>query len=193
MTTKSKKTQNERAIEAQAKQDKLAAELGISNDELTVVKSFVELLVNRFDGAATEPFVGSAETHIKKRMPNNNEAIEALGVDMIETRAQEWVEDNSIGRAIGGLTYPAPVDKAKQSVAGAARRLTASPGDEAAEVSYAKAVRWLAQMQCQAQYKEALAPIFAAVYRIHRGAFYAAPDQTESATTADESLNVLMG
>ena len=53
MTTKSKKTQNERAIEAQAKQDKLAAELGISNDELTVVKSFVELLVNRFVGAAT--------------------------------------------------------------------------------------------------------------------------------------------
>lgn len=193
MTKQSEKSVSERAVEAQAKQDKLANELGVSNDELAIVQSFVGLLVDRFDGAATEPFVSSSETHIKKRMPNNDEAIQALGVDMIEHRAQEWVEDNSIGRAIGGLTYPAPLDKAKTSLAGAARRLTASPGDEAVEVSYAKAVRWLAQMQCQAQYKEALAPIFQAVYRIHRGAFYAAPDQTVSATTSDESLNVLMG
>ena len=193
MNAKTKKSVSERAVEAQAKQDKLANELGVLNDELAIVQSFVGLLVDRFDTAATEPFVSSAETHIKKKMLNNDEAIQALGVDMIETRAQEWVEDNSIGRAIGGLTYPAPLDKAKTSLAGAARRLTASPGDANLEVSYAKAVRWLAQMQCQAQYKEALAPIFEAVYRIHRGAFYAAPDKTESATTSDESLNVLMG
>lgn len=193
MTKKSEKSVSERAVEAQAKQDELANELGVSNDELTIVRSFVELLVNRVDAAPTEPFVSSAETHIKKRMLNNDEAIQALGVDMIEHRALEWVEDNSIGRAIGGLTYPAPLDKAKQSLAGAARRLTASPGDPAVEVSYAKAVRWLSQMQCQAQYKEALAPIFQAVYRIHRGSLYAAPDQTEAATTSDESLNVLMG
>ncbi len=193
MISKSKKSVSERAVEAQAKQDKLAAELGISNDELTIVQSFVGLLVDRFDGAATEPYVSSAETHIKKRMPNNDEAIEALQTDMIEVRAQEWVEDNSIGRAIGGLTYPAPLDKAKTSLAGAARRLTASPGDANLEVSYAKAVRWLSQMQCQAHYKEALAPIFQAVYRIHRGAFYAAPEKTVSAETSDESLNVLMG
>jgi len=193
MKAKSKKTQSERAVEAQTKQDNLANELGVSKHELNCIANFVDVLANRFDAAATEPFVSSAETHIKKKMLNNDEAIQALGVDMIETRAQEWVEDNSIGRAIGGLTYPAPLDKAKTSLAGAARRLTASPGDANLEVSYAKAVRWLAQMQCQAQYKEALAPIFEAVYRIHRGAFYAAPDKTESATTSDESLNVLMG
>jgi hypothetical protein len=193
MNTKAKKSVSERAVEAQAKQDKLADELGVSNDELTVIRSFVELISDRVDAAPTEPFVSSAETHIKKRMLNNDEAIQALGVDMIEPRALEWVEDNSIGRAIGGLTYPAPLDKAKQSLAGAARRLTASPGDAAVEVSYAKAVRWLSQMQCQAQYKEAIAPIFQAVYRIHRGALYAAPDQTVQATSSDESLNVLMG
>ena len=186
MTKKSEKSVSERASE-------LAGELGVSTDELAIVNSFVDLLVKRVETTPTEPFVSSAETHIRKRMPNNDEALQALGVDMIEMRALEWVEDNSIGRAIGGLTYPAPLDKAKQSLAGAARRLTASPGDEACEVSYAKAVRWLSQMQCQAQFKEALAPIFQAVYRIHRGAFYAAPDQTVAATTSDESLNVLMG
>jgi len=49
------------------------------------------------------------------------------------------------------------------------------------------------KMQCQAQYKKALAPIFEAVYRINRGAIYAAPDTTEQATSSDESLNILMG
>ena len=193
MNAKDKKAQAERAVEAQAKQDKLANELGISNDELKVVKAFCGLISKRADAAPTEPFVSSAETHIRKKMLNNEEAIQALGVDMIEIRALEWVEDNSIGRAIGGLTYPAPLDKAKQSLAGAARRLLASPADEALEVNYAKAVRWLSQMQCQAQYKDAFAPIFQAVFRIQRGAFYAAPDTTVTATSSDESLNVLMG
>lgn len=193
MKTKSEKSNSERAVEAQAKQDKLAGELGVSNDELVVIRSFSELLTNRLDAAPTEPFVSSAETHIRKKMLNNEQAIEALQIDMIESFAQNWVEDNSIGRAIGGLTYPAPLDKAKTSLAGAARRLHASPGDTDVEISYAKAVKWLAQMQCQAQYKEALAPIFEAVYRLQRGGMYAAPDQTVAATSSDESLNMLMG
>ena len=193
MNAKDKKAQSERAVEAQAKQDKLAGELGVSNDELVIIRSFSELLSNRIDAAPTEPFVSSAETHIKKKMLNNEQAHEALMIDKIETFAQNWVEDNSIGRAIGGLTYPAPLDKAKTSLAGASRRLNASPGDTDVEISYAKAVKWLAQMQCQAQYKEALAPIFQAVYRLQRGGMYAAPDQTVAATTSDESLNMLMG
>ncbi len=191
----SKKTEdvNKQAQTAQAKTDKLASELGVSDNELTIIQQFCGLLSDRIDAAPTETFVSSAETHIRKKMPNNGEALVQLGVDMIEIRALEWVEDNSIGRAVGGLTYPAPLDKAKQSLAGAARRLTASPGDEVVEVSYAKAIRWLSQMQCQAQYKEALAPIFQAVYRVHRGAIYTAPDQTVQATSSDETLNVLMG
>ena len=193
MNEKEQKNQAERAVVAQAKQDRLAGELGISDDELKVVSAFCSLLTNRVNTAPTQPFVSSAETHIRKKMLNNEEALQALGVDMIEIRALEWVEDNSIGRAVGGLTYPAPLDKAKASLAGAARRLLASPGDEALEVNYAKAVRWLSQMQCQAQYKDALAPIFQAVFRIQRGAFYSAPDQTVMATSSDESLNVLMG
>jgi len=191
----SKKTEdvNKQAQAAQANIDKLASELGVSDNELTVIQAFVGLLSDRIDAAPTEVFVSNAETHIKKKMPNNTEALVQLGVDEIEIRALGWVEDNSIGRAVGGLTYPAPLEKAKQSVAGAARRLTASPEDEAVEVSYAKAIRWLSQMQCQAQYKEALAPIFQAVYRVHRGAMYTAPDQTVPATSSDETLNVLMG
>ncbi len=193
MNNKDNKSTSERAVEAQTKNDLLANELGVSDAELNIVRSFVDMIADRIDAAPTEVFVSSAETHIKKRMGNNEQAIEALSVDMIEHRAQEWVENNSIGRAIGGLTYPAPLDKAKTSLAGASRRLQASPGDEYIEVSYAKAVRWLAQMQCQAEFKEALAPIFQALYRVQTGAIYAAPDQTVTATTSDESLNILMG
>lgn len=182
-----------KAVDAQAKQDKLAGELGVSNDELTIIRSFCEVITNRVDAAVTEVFVSAAETHIKKRMVHNEQAVDALQVDYIEINALQWVEDNSIGRAIGGLTYPAPLDKAKTSLAGASRRLNASPGDSDVEISYAKAVKWLAQMQCQAKYKEALAPIFQAVYRIQSGGLYAAPDQTVAATTSDESLNMLLG
>lgn len=182
-----------KAEDAQAKQDKLANELGVSDDELVVIRNFCELLGNRIDAAPTEIFVSSAETHIKKRMIHNERAVEALQVDDIEQNALMWVENNSIGRAIGGLTYPAPLDKAKTSLAGASRRLNASPGDSDVEVSYAKAVKWLSQMQCQAQYKKALTPIFEAVYRIQSGGLYAAPDQTMAATTSDESLNMLLG
>lgn len=191
----SKKTEdvNEQAQAAQAKTDKLASELGVSNEELAVVRLFVDVVKDRLDAAPTETFVSSAETHIKKKMPNNDAALKALMVDKIETFAQNWVEDNSIGRCINGLTYPAPLDRAKSSVAGASRRMISSPDDPDVEVSYAKAMKWLAQMQCQAQYKKALAPIFEAVYRINRGAIYAAPDTTEQATSSDESLNILMG
>ena len=191
----SKKTEdvNKQAQAAQANTDKLADELGVSKAELVVIRKFAELLSNRVDAAPTEPYVSSAETHIKKRMVHNEQAVEALQVDIIETNALHWVEDNSIGRAIGGLTYPAPLDKAKTALAGASRRLNASPGDSDVEVSYAKAIKGLAQMQCQAQYKEALAPIFQAVYRVQTGGLYAAPDQTVAATSSDESLNMLLG
>lgn len=184
---------NEQVQAAQANQDKLASELAVSDDELDIIRAFCGVLTDRVDAAATEPFVSSAETHIKKRMIHNEQAVEALQVDFIEINALQWVEDNSIGRAIGGLTYPAPLDKAKTSLAGATRRLNASPGDSDVEISYAKAIKWLAQMQCQSKYKEAMAPIFQAVYRIQSGGMYSAPDQTVTATTSDESLNLLLG
>lgn len=191
--TKQTEDVNEQAQAAQANLDRLAGELGVSDDELGIIRSFCEVLTKRVDAAATEPFVSAAETHIKKRMVHNEQAVEALQVNLIEINALQWVEDNSIGRAIGGLTYPAPLDKAKISLAGASRRLNASTGDSDVEVSYAKAIKWLAQMQCQAKYKDALAPIFQAVYRIQTGGFYSAPDQTVAATTSDESLNMLIG
>lgn len=193
MSKKSEKSKSELAVEAQAKQDELANELGVTSDELAVIQSFSAIVVNRMQAAPTEPYVSAAETHIMKRFPNNQEAIEALQVDNIEHFAQTWVEDCSIGRAIGGLTFPAPLDKAKTGLAGASRRLNTSPGDEAAEVNYAKATKWLTQMQCQSQYKEALTPIFEALYRVQTGSFYKAPEKTEAAVTGDDSLNVLMG
>jgi hypothetical protein len=189
---KQEKDRSEQAVLAQAVSNALAGELGVSDKELIVIRAFVDVVNARVKSAAVEPFSSSAETHVRKRFPNNEDALAQVDVTLIETLAQKWVEDACLGRAIAGLEYPAPIQRAKESVASVARRLTASPGDEAVELSYAKAIKWLAQMQCQGVYKAALAPLFQAVYRVQTGSMYKAPDKTELATTPDDSLNTLM-
>jgi len=194
MTKKTEKTLSERAVEAQANTTDLASELGLTKDELKTITAFEKLLQARIDAAPVDPMLSAAELHIQKKFPNNSEAQGEIDQHEVDRRALEYVENSCLGYPSSNLMKPAPVEKAKQDVIAASHRILASPNDANREVSYAKALRWLTQMQVQQQYKDALGPIFDALHRVHRGYRFNAPDKTQEAVaTTDEALNILMG
>ncbi len=193
MTSKDTKTVSERAVEAQANKTDLATELGLSKDEIKIITAYCGLLQKRIDLAPVEPVLGAVELHIQKKFPNNSRAQDEIDTHKVDDSALKYVEDSAIGYPAGNLEKPAPIDNAKSQVARASTQMIASPDDQDRQVSYAKSVRWLAQMQVQGMYKEALNPVFQAVHQIHRGYKWTAPDKTNSAAiTDDESLAVLM-
>lgn len=193
MTKKTEKTLSERAVEAQANTTDLAEELGLTKAELKTIRDFESLIQSRIDAAPVDPMLSAAELHISKKFPNNSEAKDAIDQHDIDRRALEYVENTCLGYPSSNLMKPAPIEKAKNDVIAASHRILASPNDDAREVSYAKALRWLTQMQVQQQYKDALGPVFDALHRVHRGYKFNAPDRTQEAATTDESLNILMG
>lgn len=192
MTKKTQQSLSERAVEAQANKINLADELGLTKEEFKTISAFAALIAKRMDAAPIEPLLSAAEFHIGKRFPNNAEAVEVIDADYICTMASSYVEKSSMGYSAGNMEKPAPIDDAKSKFARASTRVTASPGDKDREVSYAKQLRWLTQMQVQQAYKDALNPVFQAVYWIHTGQKYNAPDRTQEAVSADESLAILM-
>lgn len=190
--TKKDKTLSERAVEAQANKTDIAEETGLTPAELKIVMAYVGLCQKRIDLAAVEPFTAAAETHIRMKFPNNDEAVETIDQNWICDKALKFVEDSAFGYPAGNLSKPAPIDDAKNQFARASAQCTASPGDNSREVSYAKQLRWMAQMQVQQEYKNALAPVFDAVHWVHRGFRWQAPDRTMDAVKPDESLAILM-
>jgi len=191
MSKKAEQTISERAVEAEAKHSELPSELGLSNDEFEVVQAFATLIEDRVIAAPVEPFIAEAETHIRKKFPNNEAAIDAVCEFNIDAKSLEFVERYSLGSAVGNLRRPPKLDEAKIQLAKASTRIVASPADQDRQVQYAKSIRWLAQMKVQAEYKLALEPLFHAVYRIQTGMLYNAPDQTVDAVPADDTLNLL--
>lgn len=168
-----------------------ASVLGLTDEEYEVVQAFGQILSDRIESAPTAIFVATAETFIAKRMPGEANQT-ALKADSIEIDALLFVEDKSIGGAIGSLKYTTPIEGAKQQVGKAQYRLTCSPGDPDCEKAMVRAIRWLAQMKSQDAFKTSLLPIYNALYAVQSGgAIYQAPDQTF--TSADADLEALMG
>ena len=106
--------------------------------------------------------------------------------------ALKYIEDSAFGFPVANLRTPAPVDKAKTDFSSASMRVVASPADPDRELSYAKALRWLAKMRVQQEYKDALSPVFEILHHERRGYRYAAPDKTVAAVSADDTLKTLM-
>lgn len=193
MTKKDEKTLSERAVEAQANKTDLASELGLTKDEIKTVTDFSNLIQSRVDAAPVDPLLSAVELHIQQKFPNNAEAKNEIDQTQIDDDALRYVENSCLGYPSSNLSKPAPIHKAKEDVIRASHRILASPNDANREVSYAKAMRWLTQMQVQQQYKDALGPIFEALHRIHRGYKFNAPDRTQEAVETDETLKILMG
>lgn len=192
MTSKSSKTLSERAVEAQANKTDICEELGLTKDEMKVISAYVSLIRDRINSAPVETLTAAAEKTIRKKFPNNERALEVVDQNIIDDAALKYVEDSAFGYPAGNLSKPAPVSEAKTQLARASAQVVASPADEYREVSYAKALKWLAQMQVQQQYKDALSPVMHAVHHLHRGYKWQAADRTEAAVPADESLAILM-
>jgi hypothetical protein len=190
--TKKDKTMNERAVEAQANKTDVCEELGLTKDEVKIITDYVGLCQKRINQAPVEPISSKAELVVQKKFPNNDEAQSTCTGTVIDDAALKYVEDAAFGYPAGNLEKPAPIEDAKQQMIRASTRLIASPSDRYREISYAKAVKWFAQMQVQQQYKDALSPVLQAVHHIHRGYKWQAPDQTQNATTGDEALNDLI-
>lgn len=193
MTNKDSKSQTERAQEVQANSTPLAQELGLTEDELTTITAFCGIIQNRIDAAPIEPFLAEAELHIRTKFPNNQDAQDLIDQNQIEDRALKFVEDSALGYPSGNLAKPAPVADAKNQVNRANVQCIASPADTDRQCSYAKSIRWLAQVTVQQAFKDALEPVFNGVHQVHRGYKWTAPDQTQKAVTSDQTLNLLMG
>lgn len=191
--TKKDQTVSERAVAAQANKTDLADELGLTKAEVKTITDFSNLLRTRQESAPVDPMLSAVELHIQQKFPNNSEAQDSIDQTRIDDEALRYVENSCLGYPSSNLLKPAPVDKAKEDVVRASHRILASPNDADREVSYAKSMRWLTQMQVQQQYKDALGPIFDALHRIHRGYRFNAPDRTQEAVETDETLKILMG
>lgn len=192
MTKKDEKTLSERAVEAQANKTDLCAELGLTKDELKIITAYVGVIQKRINSAPVEPYTSAAELTVAKKFPNNDEAQCIIDQNMIDDAALKYVEDSAFGYPAGNLAKAAPIEDAKSQFARASAQCIASPSDKGREIGYAKSVRWLTQMQVQQQYKDALNPVLQAVHQVHRGYRWQAPDRTQSAVPADESLAILM-
>jgi len=193
MNTRTEKADSDRQVEVQANLSKSIAEtLGITGDDLEIIQAYVGLLSKRIEAAPVAPIVAEAETHIRKKFPNNDKALEQVDPTKIDDEALKYVEDSAFGFPVGNLRTPAPIDKAKTDFGMASTRVIASPADTDRELSYAKALRWLAKMRVQQVYKDALSPIFEIVHHERRGYRYAKPDETVEAIAADDTLKTLM-
>ena len=113
---------------------------------------------------------------------------------MIYDQALQFVINSMFGFPAGNMAKPAPIDDAKAQFARASTRVVASPDDQIRQVGYASALKWMTQMYCQQEFKDALNPISQAVYWIYSGAKWQDnTDRTDSAVPADESLAAIMG
>jgi hypothetical protein len=180
-----------RVDSTQANTAAVAETLGITPEEMQVVVAYVNVLAKRIEAAAVAPITAEAETHIRKKFPNNDEAVEAVNQTKIVDEATKFVEDSVFGFPIGNLSKPAPIDKAKTDFAQASMRCISSPGDTDRQLGYAKALRWLAKMRVQQAYKDALSPVLELVHHERRGYKWIAPDQTVGAVSADDTLKLL--
>ena len=190
--TKKDETLSERAVKAQANKTDVCEELGLTKAEVKTVTDYVNLCAKRINQAPVEPISSKAELAVQKKFPNNDEAQALCTGTVIDDAALKYVEDAAFGYPAGNLEKPAPIEDAKSQLIRASTRLMASQSDRYREISYAKAVKWFAQMQVQQKYKDALGPILQAVHHIHRGYKWQAPDQTQDATTGDDIVNELI-
>ena len=181
-----------RVDSTQANTAEIAKTLGVTNEELDIVVAYVDLLAKRLKAAPDVLSTAECETHIRKRFPNNDKAVECVEQTKIIDEALKFVEDSAFGFPVGNLTKETPIDKAKADFARASMQVVSSPADPDRELSYAKALRWLTKMRVQQAYKDALSPIFELVHHERRGYKWTAPDQTVNAASADSVLKTLM-
>jgi len=192
MNTRTDKAMSERAVVAQENTIEVAETLGITKQELKTICDYVALCDKRIKKAAVEPITAEAELHIRTKFPNNDKALEKVVQTEIDDDALKYVEDSCFGFPAGSLDRPSPIPKAKTDFTSAVMRCVASPSDKDREISYAKALKWLAQMRVQQEYKDALNPVFQMVHHERRGFKWAAEDKTQLAVTTDDSLKTLM-
>lgn len=193
MNTRTDQADSDRQLEVQANLSKSVAEtLGVTDDELETIKAYVAICTKRIKAAPAVLFTAEAETVIRKKFPNNTKAIETVDQTKIYDEALKYIEDSAFGFPVGNLRTPAPIDKAKTDFAAASVRVIASPADPDRELSYAKALRWLAKMRVQQAFKDVLSPIFEVVHHERRGFRYEKADETVNAMSADDTLKSLM-
>lgn len=193
MNTKTEKTViGHRVDSTQADTGQVAETLGLSKADTKIIVAYTSLIKNLLAKAPVAPITGEAETHIRKRFPNNDEAVETINQDDIDKKALDFVEKSAFVFPVGNILKEAPIEKAKVDFSSASMRVVSSPADTDREISYAKALRWLAQMRVQQEYKDALSPVLELVHHEMIGRPYMAPDQTVDAATADDSLKMLM-
>jgi len=177
-----------------AQREKAAAELSLSIAEYDAIVAFVEVFTNRLNEAPTEPLVSAIDTHLRTKMPHNEEATNEDALNSIEFDAAGYVIDNILGGSIESCLFRGTaLSKAKGQVETANGRLLNSAGDEKVESYYAGRLRWLTQLQCQVAMKETVQPLFEAVYALQTGKQYEGKQQAATPrVVADASLALLM-
>jgi len=172
---------------------KVAETLGITPKDTEVVLAFTNLLNSLIEEAAVEQVTAEGETVVRKKFPNNERAIDEMDPGKIEKLALDYVLKSTFIYPTGSILKDAPIEQAKKDVVWASQRLVQSPADEERELSYAKKLKWLAQMRCQQEYKELLRPIQQLVHHEMIGRPYKPTEEiTADAVAADEDLSILM-
>ena len=184
----------EAAAEALARQEQLAKELGVTMHELRVFTDFLNVYNGRLDGAPTAILVGTAETNIRQRMPNNAEACDPNAFEMIESQAAQFAGDGVFKSALWGLNRENPkLADAVKDYNGANARLMRNPGDTSLEATYASRVKWLTRLKCQDAQRDALKPIFEALFRLQTGGAFIESDTTQSEAATASPMSILTG
>jgi len=193
MNTETERTVIDHRVDStQASSADVGETLGLTKQETKIVLSYTSLIKKLIEAAPIAPITGEAETHIRKRFPNNSEALEVINQDKIAAKALEFVQNSAFVYPAGNVQKDAPIPKAKVDFSSASMRVVASPADTDREVSYAHALRWLAQMRVQQEFKDVLSPVIQLVHHDIMGRPYMAPDETVDAVSADDTLKTLM-